>query len=181
MWVARLATIVLLTVCCRFPVIVFADHLPESEIARGRADTVLSAVNVYHSTMQQVIRKLGQPTSSRTIPDAKDIAGGKQYEWKTKEVRLVAVTWDEEKNSVPYSVEVWGAKPTGKLGITGRGLNLGATLNDVRRVYGIRFNTSRHDDGTIQLIVQWQDETTLYLYFDETGHVNHMHLIAAIE
>jgi len=182
MHTTRVITLLLLALYCLVSTATLADHLPEAKIARGKADTILSGVDVYHSTIRQAIKKLGPPTSAEVIPEKNDIAGGKRYEWKTEKTNLLLVTWnDKGEDSVPYSAEVWGAAPAGKIGITGRGLKLGAMLTDVRRIYGPRFSKSKRDDGTWQIIVQWQDQTTLYLYFDKTGHVGHMHLMAAIE
>ena len=178
----RIRVAALFLFACICPVLIRADHLPEGEVARGKADTVLSGVDVYKSTARQVTAKLGTPTKVADVPSSRDVAGGRDYEWQRDDARLQLWTWnDKDDESVPYSAEVWGTKPAGGIGITGRGLKLGATLADVRRLYGARFSKTRHDDGTLQVIVQWQDETTLYLYFDRRGHIDHMHLLAQIE
>ncbi|MGA7414303.1 MAG: hypothetical protein WBW33_27790 [Bryobacteraceae bacterium] len=57
-------------------------------------------------------------------------------------------------NDIAYAVDVSGnPNPMTK---TGRGLELGQTLNDLKRVYGSRFR-KRGDD----VIVQWQDGTEM--------------------
>ena len=157
-----------------------ADRLPENEIAKGKADDVLSSVNVYKTTINQIFTRLDQPT--RTIDVLEDKNDGRDYEWDRGEIKLFLGTWnDKGNNSIPYSVEVWGKRSVGILGITGRGLKLGHTLADVRQVYGDRFSKYQQDDGTLRVTIQWQDETTFYLYFDHSGKIDHMHLMAATE
>jgi hypothetical protein len=177
-----ITALIILGFCWLAPAAALADHLPESKIARGKSDAILSGVDVNNSTIRQVIAKLGQPTKVTDVPSTANVAGGRDYEWQRGNVKLQLGTWnDKGDESIAYSAEVWGTKSEGKVGQTGRGLKLGATMADVRRIYGPRFSKSKRDDGTLQVIIQWKDDTTLYLYFDKTGHVYHMHLLAATE
>jgi hypothetical protein len=170
--------VVVLLFCCSG----VADHLPENQIAKGKADEVLSSVNVYKTTMGQIFSRLGPPSRTIDVLEDRNIAGGRDYEWDRGEVKIFMGTWnDKGTSSVPYSVEVWGKRPAGILGITGRGLRLGDKLSKVRQIYGHRFGRYQQDDGTLQVTIQWQNETTLYLYFDHSGKVDHIHLMAATE
>ena len=167
---------VVLLLCC----VGTADRLPANQIAKGKADDVLSSVNIYKTTIGQIFSRFGHP--SRTIDVLEDKNDGRDYEWDHGEVKLFLGTWnDKGNNSIPYSVEVWGRRPVVILGITGRGLRLGDTLAEVREIYGERFSKYQQEDGTLQVTVQWQDETTLYLYFDHSGKIDHIHLMAATE
>ncbi len=177
MRILPLRVVVFFAVCLAIPPAAMADHLPENKLARGRADTVLSGVDVYKTPMTKAIAELGKPAKVTDVP-----SWGRDYDWQREGTRLQLGTWnDKGDESVPYSAEVWGAKPAGSIGITGRGLKLGDTLADVRRIYGGRFIKAKHNDGTFHLTIQWEDETTLDLDFDKTGHINHMQLEAEIE
>lgn len=75
-------------------------------------------------------------------------------------------TYDDKGNqSIPYSLEAWGNKAEGKIGRTGRGLKLGDSSENVRRIYGKRFLYNKNNDGTSQIKIQWQDETETGLIF----------------
>jgi hypothetical protein len=164
------------------PLFLSADHLPDNEIARGKSDAVLSGVNVYGTTIARVEKRLGSPALTETVPETGIVAGGRNYEWRRPGVRLIVGTWnDKGESSIAYSVEVWGRKPDGVIGVTGRGLTLGSTLRAIRQIYGSRFRQIKRDDGTQQITIQWQDETTLELYLDRQDQVNHMHLLASTE
>ena len=164
------------------PCILKADHPPDRETAKGKSDTVLSGVDVYVSTIAAVEKWMGKPARIEDLPERDNIAGGRNYEWRRPGVRLVLGTWDDQgPHSIAYSVEVWGAKPDGIIGTTGKGLRLGSKLASVRRIYGSRVRRLKRDDGTLQVTIQWRDETRLDLYFDWQGRVNHMHLLASTE
>lgn len=168
--------VVVLLFCCSG----IADRLPENQIAKGKADDVLSSVNVYKTTVSQIFSRFGRPT--RTIDVLEDKNDGRDYEWDRGEVKLFLGTWnDKGNNSVPYSVEVWGKRSVGVMGVTGRGLKLGNTLEDVRQIYGDKFSKYEQGDGTLRVTIQWQNETTLYLYFDPSGKIDQIHLMAATE
>lgn len=158
-----------------------ADHLRDSEIARGKADTVLCGVDVYATPLKQVVAELGPPTKGDTTLSTIDQAGGVDYEWQAKGLRIELGAWNAKSESVPYSVEVWGTKPVRKLGRTGRGLSLGDTQKDVLRIYGNRLFVTKLADGAKYMIIQWRDDTTLYLTFNLQGQINHMHLLASVE
>lgn len=182
MRILPLGVVVLFAVCWAIPPAALADHLPENKLARGRADTVLSGVDIYKTPMTKAIVKLGKPAKVTDVPSTPDEGGGRSYEWQRGDTRLELFTWnDKGDESVPYSAEVWGKKPAGNIGTTGRGLHLGDRLADVRRIYGGRFIKTKHKDGSFHLTIQWEDETTLDLDFDKTGYINHMHLMAEVE
>ena len=162
--------------------VLVADDLPDRLRAKGDSDTTLSGIDVYRSTVKEVIAKLGQPTKVIDVPDTGLVAGGRNSEWKKGGLKLICSTWnDKGEASVAYSVEVWGTEARSKIGDTGRGLGLGATLSDIHRIYGQRMQVSRLEHGKVQITVQWNDDTTLYLFLNDRGHIDHIHLLASTE
>ena len=159
-----------------------AEDLPRDERQKGTHETTLSEVDVYKDTIAVVVSSLGRPNKTIETQDTSIVAGGRDFIWKRDGVRLVVGTWNDKGNeSTPYSVEVWGPHSNGLLGSTGRGLKLGDTLRAIIRIYGRRFAIYKFSDGRTQVTLQWRDNTTLYVYLDRSGHIDHMHLLAAPE
>jgi hypothetical protein len=120
----RIRVAALFLFACIYPVLIRADHLLEGEVARGKADTILSGVDVYKSTAKQVTAKLGTPTKVTDVPSSPGVGGGRDYEWQRDDARLQLWTWnDKDEESVPYSAEVWGTKPAGGSGSLGVALS----------------------------------------------------------
>jgi len=165
-----------------FGVVSKADDLPDRLRAKGSSETTLAGIDVYKSGVKAVIAALGQPTKVIDVPDSGPIAGGRDYEWEKGGLKLVCGTWNNKgQGSVCYSVEVWGISSSNKIGSTGRGLKLGATLADIHRIYGQRMLVAKLDDGDLQVTVQWPDDTTLYLFVNKNGRIDHIHLLASTE
>jgi hypothetical protein len=85
-----------------------------------------------------LVKALGQPTRLEVNAQDKRV---RHYYWEGDgpwlRITEMAVT-DKPTDllrPVVTSVEVWGARPSGNIGVTGTGLALGATLNDARRIY----------------------------------------------
>lgn len=159
-----------------------ADDLPDRLRAKGSSDTILSGIDVYKSTVKEVIAELGQPTRIIDVPDTGPVAGGRDYEWQKGSLKLVCGTWnDKGEDSVCYSVEVWGTGSGNKIGTTGRGIRLGSPLADIHRIYGERMLLNKLGNGDTQVTIQWHDDTTLYVFVNKKGHIDHIHLLASTE
>jgi hypothetical protein len=74
-------------------------------------------------------------------------------------------------------VSVWGTKPEGKLGRTGKGLALGDSINRLRVLYGSRY-IERQAKDVHTVFIEWRDTTGLEIEFDKQGRINHMTLFA---
>ncbi len=150
-----------------------ADHLPEGKRAQGKGESVLCGIDLQHASLEDLTKLLGEPTAVRE--DARV--------WKTQNVK-VEVGIDRVLNPdntlgqyyVSY-VEVWGRKPDGKFGRTGRGLALGDTIERLRALYGNRY-VEKGSKGVQTVSIEWRDTTWLDVEFDGTGHVNHIKLLS---
>lgn len=159
-----------------------ADDLPARLRAKGSPDTMLAGIDVYTTTVREAIAKLGKPAKVVDYPETGPVAGGRDYEWDNKRLKLVCSTWnDKGENSHIYSVEEWGVDTDGKTYATGRGLTLGSTLSEIHRIYGQRIVVSKLGNGVVQITIQWRDDTTLYLFLNKSGHLDHMQLLAATD
>ena len=152
--------------------VLLADHLPPSKIALGRPEHMLAGVNVYDDTIGAVIKRLGKPDhfSATTNSDYPPGSGERSCEWERDGVRLrVGTEFRTDAatkkiiESAPMIVDGWGERP-GSLGMTGRGLPLGAGLAAIQKVYGSRFQKDTH-----AVTIQWKDETTLVIDLNKDG------------
>lgn len=158
-----------------------ADHLPTAKVAKGKPDTVLAGVDVYHTTVEQLIKRWGQPSLVRDIPDQGTVAGGRDYIWKKDGHKIDCGTWnDKGVRSIVYSVDVQGTQIDRRFS-TGRGLVIGQNGTSVRKIYGDRYVVSPYHSGMRQLTIQWADDTTLYVLIDRSNRVVGLHLLASNE
>lgn len=130
------------------PPFIFADHLPDRLVARGPAESTLCGIDIHESKVSSLLERLGRPVSDEKYPKTEE---AREIVWQIEGSRIHATI---NVNDVAYAVDVSG-KPS-PLTRTGSGLQLGQTLNDLKRVYGSRFR-KRSDDVT----VQWQDGTEM--------------------
>jgi hypothetical protein len=163
-----------------------ADHLEGKLQALGKPEHMLCAIDVYKTTVAEVIKSYGEPTRKRDVPaeGVKDgIGGERNYTWEDHGLRFAVWTgYHNERESRIYSVDVWGAATNGELGKTGRGLALGSTLQQQKALYETRFFVSSKDKARVKsVLLEWQDGTQLVVDYDSCGHISHMQLSANIE
>ena len=156
---------------CLFGMALQAQHIPEDQLTLGPPEHELAGINVYGMKLREVIARYGKPTSKD-----KDKQGLPVYIWQKGGIRLqVGTAYDHPENV--YAVDVWGSKPSGKLGRTSRGLVLGCDLECVKKIYGSKLIQPSPSEA----LVAFGDDTRLRLGLDGNGHVNHISLVAAIE
>ena len=142
------------------------------EFARGKPDTMLSGIDVCNTPMWKVFEKLGHP--DRTDHPRNQPA----FTWERPGVKLVVSEYTFLDGLVPNFVQVSGRVPVGEIGRTGRGLALGATLNDIRRIYGGQFPVDVYR-GVRRVSVLWENSSdALYITLDKNDRVVGMELHA---
>src|ERR1700712_4444750 len=119
------------------PLLAFGDHLPDRLVALGPPEHTLCGIDVYQSKGSALLQTLGKPVSDEKYP-------------KTEEAR--ELIWDRDGARIHATVNVadtaYAADVSGKPGTltrTGRGLGLGQSLSDLRRIYGSRFRKRGND------------------------------------
>lgn len=173
-----------------------ADHLEGNQQALGEPEHLLSGIDVRNSTIAEIIKIYGEPTSKRDIPaeGVRDGVGGERnYIWESNGLKFGVWTgYHNEKESGINSVDVWGNAAKGVLGMTGRGLSLGSTIQQQKTIYGDRFFVSStfgkmlpsgpDPRGTVKsVLLEWRDGTQMVIDYDSNGHISHMQLSADIE
>lgn len=150
-----------------FPGIVLADHLPETLLAQGRPETVLCGIDVIRSRTPELLEKFGKPISYDKYPKTEEAA---EISWD-KEGSKIHVTINAD--DIAYAVRVTGARSA--IAKTGRGLELGQTMEDLKSVYGDKFVKR----GNI-ITLQWRDGTEMRVALDK-GRIVSLMLIAPVE
>ena len=151
-----------------------ANHLPQPKIAIGRSEFGLCGINVQHSSITEVLNKMGPPDA---VEGEKD-----RYIWHKQGVRMEVGTitaLDSDgnltKDYVAY-VAATGDKSVGVFGTTARGLRLGDTLNDLERLYGRRY-VKRLSGGILRSItIEWKDTTFMEVAFSLDGRITEIKL-----
>lgn len=163
-----------------------ADHLEGKLQALGKPEHMLSGIDVYKTTIAEVIKIYGEPTGKRDVPaeGVKDGVGGERnYTWEKKGLRLAVWTgYHNDRESGVYSVDAWGATSNDGLGKSARGLTLGSTLQQQKALYGDRFFVSSKDKDKVKsVLLEWRDGTQLAVDYDSNGRISHMQLSANVE
>ncbi len=173
-----------------FVSILAANASPDDDFLRPRqnslsirSDAVLSGFEFYNSTIEDVITKLGKPSAInmlRTITEGTLTFVERSYEWQRKECLLRIVAAEAYGRNTIESIDVWGTGPDGEIGTTGRGLKLGDSVSEARRIYGLRlyFGVTLSEKSSSPFLspngCPLAPEPILRVDFDKTGRINHM-------
>ncbi|HEV7515184.1 MAG TPA: hypothetical protein VGR07_02685 [Thermoanaerobaculia bacterium] len=156
-----------------------ADEIPEEKRARGKRETVLAGIDIAQRTLADVKKLYGPPDhidKTPTPPGYSEI----EYVWEKPGRNRLAVRTrnaDGEPERL-VEIDVWGEKPTGRLGRTGQGLTLGRTMRSVERIYGKRYEVLRPaDQGRLAVWLAWDEDWSLNLDFDEHQRINHIQVV----
>ncbi|HZF11513.1 MAG TPA: hypothetical protein VFE33_22210 [Thermoanaerobaculia bacterium] len=172
----RLFLLALLVVSLVLPRLLPAEEMPLEKRAHGKRETVLAGIDLARKTLADVQRLYGPPDhvdKTPTPPGFSEI----EYVWERPGRNRLAVRTRNEEGEPERLVEidVWGEKPTGRLGRTGRGLPLGCSLQCVEKIYGKRYEVLRAaDHGRLAIWIAWDEDWSLNLDFDDHQRVNHI-------
>lgn len=187
-----------------------ADHPDRKHRPSGKAEYSLSGVyidahghdsirnedGVYVEAMRGVLRYLGKPVTiaakNRCESNFLWLAGPVRMEVGSGCVFQKVAGKDVMRTHGAYAVEVWGIRPHGRIGVTGRGLALGDSWAKVKRLYGTRCECGRYTTGTgVQNThglkyaryaqYQWGDRVELAVDADAHGRVVHILLAGDLE
>jgi hypothetical protein len=193
-----LPVLVLTTILMSMSLPLSGDHLPEGKIARGKAEHVLAGVNItsftaedevghkyldFKTTITDIETRLGKAGQKRTKGAVwGEKSGACEYIWMKPEAWILVTTFcdaDGSHDSGVYAVVVSGFSRA-KAWKTERGLGLGETISDVKRIYGTRFDIQTNTKtGKKWLTIQWTDGTELNLRFDSKGRIRYLSLTAS--
>ena len=163
--------------------IAFGDHLPATLQASGVPEGQLGPVRLEYTSKNDLVKIYGPPLEDKTFPDDHDKSRGERsYIWKVDGQKFGVGTWFRPQGeSAIDSAQVWKGQGENAL-MTGRGLKVGNSLSDVRRIYGKRFKLGRRiDTKRLYIFLQWRNGTELHVDFGPDDRVDHMLLIAPLE
>lgn len=151
-----------------------ADHLPDDKLAAGKPETTLCGFDPYNTLLKDILAKLGEPEFVRPTPSDKINV---TYHWSRGplQIQVNAYQVDGYLDRPPVYIEVAGRDPDGFCR-TGRGLALGSSLGDLRKIYGTRYGVRSTGDGRHTVTLQWPDLATLFVRFDKAGRVQSVNL-----
>jgi len=170
----RLAILAVLSL----PTVLSADHLPESQLARGKDELILAGIEIYKTPLDTVFRRLGKPREQRQLsPATKEAVGERLYKWKRPDISIELGTQFSDEpvfngnlRETPSSVEVKGTD--GSVGRTGRGLKLGDSYTAIQKVYD-----SRYVKKGRRITIQWETTTMLEIGWNERGIIDDIALL----
>lgn len=159
---------------------VFADHIPENLVAKGKSEKTIAGIKLMGFTLKRIKKFYGNPTK----------VDGDNYYWNKSGVVLhvmmaIGSTFENGKwvkvgsEYIGY-VEISGKQNLAQICKTGAGLSLGATVADVRSVYGKKYQVRRSTNRqSSKIFIEWKDGVSMEVYFDNEGKINKLSLNSA--
>jgi hypothetical protein len=137
-------------------------------------ETAIAGIHLDY-IVEQVIVRLGKPDRVMTHPSAKPGYESKTYEWERPSARLRIAALGDGRI---MRVDVLGRPPDDEIGSTGKGLKLGDTIQEAKRIYLPISKTNSLPEWN------WNFSTpdcpiprsNLELHFDKQGGIDHMNL-----
>jgi hypothetical protein len=143
---------------------------------------MLGRVQLQHTTARALTELYGRPSQEHYYRAENRAPPERENRWKFKDGELRVFVFERSgRESTIYSVEAFGTIPS-DWSRTSKGLSLGASLNDLRRIYGTRYQSGTLPaNGRRWVVVQWKTENELRVDFDNQGAICHMQLTAPVE
>ncbi|MDQ3799589.1 MAG: hypothetical protein M3384_09075 [Acidobacteriota bacterium] len=159
----------------------FADHLPENLLARTRPEKKLAGISLERSRVSDVVEMYGEPPCVIKRESA-GYADSYDYYWYPDGVTLhVFVESGKELagNSYISMIEIEGSAANAPTARTGAGLELGAKLSELKRIYGRRFKIRNIPEYDIHdVTVQWRSGYTLTAKLDRENRIETLSLLS---
>jgi hypothetical protein len=168
-----------------FVPVIRADHLPLKDQAKGEPEQMLALVILGRTRVSDVIKLYGKPSELSKEPNPPDlkVVDTYHYYWTKGSTKLHLLVYggaEVKGNEYIAMIEVEGSPSSGQLVRTGRGLKLGDSLRDVRRIYGPRYKVRNIPSLNIHdVMIQWRKaEFSLVAELDAKGRIKKMSLFA---
>ncbi len=161
-----------------------ADHLPDNLLAQGRPETRLARIDLKDVELADIIRRYGKPNRVKAWEsDRPDFSSSYDYYWLKPGLKLHVVVERLLRKDPNWEVVTLVEVTSGtsrKVGRTGRGLKLGDTLMDLKRVYGFRFKVRNIPKLKIHdVMIEWhREEYSLVATLDRHNRISGLTLVA---
>jgi hypothetical protein len=158
-----------------------ADHLADRLKASGKPEMTLAGIRLTERTrLKDVIRLYGKPTRMKAWESSDPgFSSSYDYYWVKRALNLRVVVERLPGLESVGSIEV-NEGTGGKIGRTGKGLRIGQSLNDLRRLYGHRY--SLRDIPKLKIhdvMLQWRHkEYSLVATLDRHNRITGLSLCA---
>jgi len=162
-----------------------ADHLDEKQQARGTPETTLAGIHLSeHTKIADVIRLYGRPTRREgSESDNPNFASSYDYYWIRRGLNLHVLVQRFPRRMPGWEyislveVDFGTSRSVAK---TGKGLRIGHSLKDLKRIYGHRFKVRDIPDLNIHdAMIQWRrEEYSLVATLDRRDKVTALQLFA---
>ena len=162
-----------------------ADHLDERLQARGTPETTLAGIHLSERTkIADVIRLYGRPTKREgSESDNPNVASSYDYYWIRRGLNLHVLVQRLPRRMPGWEyvslveVDYGTSRPVAK---TGKGLRIGNSLKDLKRIYGNRFKVRDIPKLNIHdAMIQWrQEEYSLVATLDKRDKITALQLFA---
>jgi hypothetical protein len=162
-----------------------ADHAPEWLLAKRSTVPRVLGMSVDGTTLRDVIRRLGKPSSRTTDPKFPSEA---EYTFRSGELTIKVTTMFPPASNSPAtenvtSFEISGTAPNERK-LTEHGLRLGDGLQTLVQTYGWRYLTHwRRTKGmeSAAITILFQDESELTAWFDDDGRIVRVFVRGSVE
>ncbi len=180
-----LTTITLVAILVGFVSTCRADHLPDNLQARGRPETTLAGIHLTEKTkLADVIKRYGKPTKVEgSESDDPNISSSYNYYWIKSGLNLHILV-----ERLPRKIPDWesvslievDSGTSAKIASTGRGLKVGDSTKDLKRIYGSRIKMRDIPKLKIHdVMIQWhREEYSLLAALDRQNRITSLWLSA---
>ena len=142
---------------------VHADPISKDKVASGKIDDTICGIKVIGGNLKssEAILGKGKFTGKADLT--------KKYVWN-KESMQIEISFSKDDGAIKL-VGVKGSDPAG-ICKTGRGLQLGQTLEEVRKLYGQFDSEEASKGGATNVIAVWSENEDLYINmsFQKNSH-----------
>ncbi len=177
----RRAIIVLVASLIGFASTSRADHLPANLLARGRPETKLAGIDLRRVKLAEITKLYGPPTRVKAWEqDNPKFSNSYDYYWNRRGIELKVVVERVSGNEFITYLDGKGPKTWRKIGTTGKGVRLGDSLRDLKRIYGGRFHLRNIPKFKIHdVMFQWRrEEYSLVATLDRHNRIKGLALAA---
>ena len=155
-----------------------ADYLADRLPASGKPENKLAGTHLTERTrLREIIKRYGKPTRVKSWESGNpNWSNQYEYYWQKPGLNLRVVV-----ERLPQKIPAWeyislieaNVGTSAKVGTTGRGLRIGQSLTDIRRLYGRRFKLRDIPKLKIHdVMFQWrQEEYSLVATLDSRNRI----------
>ena len=142
--------------------------IPVATQARGESETVLAGIDIFHSTIADIVKLYGPPEGVYAAPEPYP-AGTKQYKWGRLTVTLKVLTEPTKSGDQITAIQIDGEGDGKPISRTGRGLKLNDKQQEIKKIYGV-------EPADSSATLEWPDGVMLLVRTNAKARVDRLEL-----